>query len=175
MDAERMAQDRLIDPSQLDLAAATQADTFFHWGEQATVARADMDQAKIQIELAENRLALECRKEPEKFNLTKVTEAGITAAVKNHVTYQEAVDRYLEAKQESQLADVAVVAMEQRKRMIECLITLHGQQYFAGPSVPRDLFTAWHDRQEAQAVDLNKRQRARCRKTKGRVVVQEGE
>lgn len=166
MDAKRMAKDRLIDPSELDLCAATQADVFFYWAEQASEARAKLDRAKMQIELVENRLALDCRTEPSKFGLMKVTEAAITATVKNSEEYKEAVDQYLKAKQESQLADAAVNAMEQRKRMIEVLVTLHGQQYFAGPSVPRDLVTAWSDRQKAREADLNTKQGARARKKK---------
>lgn len=166
MDAERMAKDRLIDPSQLDLAAATQADVFFHWAKEASEARGKMDQAKIQIELVENRIALDCRSNPEKYGLAKTTEAAIAAVVKNHREYQQAVSRHLKAMQESQLAVCAAAAMEQRKRMIEVLVTLHGQQYFAGPSVPRDLVTAWNDRQKQQEADLNKKQGARARKAK---------
>jgi hypothetical protein len=46
---------------------------------------------------------------------------------------------YLQAKFEVDTCQGAVSAIEQRKSMIEALIKLHGQQYFAGPSIPRQL------------------------------------
>lgn len=164
MDRERFNQDQKIDPSKLDLAAATQAETFFYWAEQAAQARSKQDRAKLKIELVEARLSLDCRDNPLSFGLTKVTEASVIAAIKGHDDYLQAVVDYQTAREESLLLDVAVQAMEQRKRMIEVLVTLHGQQYFAGPSVPHDLVTAWMDYQQRGLNRVEDLQRERARR-----------
>jgi len=166
MDFELFHKDQKLDPNHLDLAAATQGETFFHWAQQSIQAKRLVDRAKLNVELQENSLALDIRKNPEKFNLAKVTEAAISASVKVHPDYQNAVAQLIAAREESALLDVAVVAMEQRKRMIEVLITLHGQQYFAGPSTPNNLGQAWSDYQENRTDDLAARQKSKLRKRK---------
>jgi len=166
MDMELFHKDQKLDPNHLDLAAATQGETFFHWAQQAVVARRRADRAKLNVELEENTLALAIRKDPQNFGLVKVTEAAISATVKSHPDYQNAVVGLANAREEAGLLDVAVASMEQRKRMIEVLITLHGQQYFAGPSTPNNLGQAWSDYQEKRTDDLATRQRSKTRKRK---------
>ena len=164
MDMVRFHADQKLDPTQLDLAAALQGELFFYWAEQAVAARRMVDHTKLALELEENRLSLECRQDPESFGLTKATEAAITAAIKVNKEYQIASTALMDARHESNLLDAAVSAMEQRKRMIEVLITLHGQQYFAGPSVPRDLGAAWSKHQEDREASLASMQQDRVRK-----------
>ena len=165
MDMQQFHADQKLDPTQLDLAACVQGEMFFHWAEQAVAARRQVDRAKLNLELVESQRAMEIRNEPQNYGLQKVTEAGIKEMVKVQTDYREAADHLLDARHESGLLDAAVTAMEQRKRMIEVLITLHGQQYFAGPSVPRDLGAAWSKYQQDRIGALADRQRARVRKT----------
>ncbi len=165
MDMQQFHADQKLDPTQLDLAASVQGEMFFHWAEQAIAARRQVDRAKLNLELVENGLSLDCRSNPDKYNLTKVTEAAIASSIKCTSEYQDAASALTNARHEAGLLDAAVTAMEQRKRMIEVLITLHGQQYFAGPSVPRDLGDAWNKYQQRREGDLADRQRARVRKT----------
>lgn len=171
MDLEQFRTDRLIDPAELDVAAIEQADRFFHWAEQAAKARVVVDRTKLQVDLVESRLTIECRKEPSKFGIGKITDATVSHAVHNHPDYEAACERHLGAREEYLLLDAAVEAMEQRKRMIEILVTLHGQQYFAGPKVPRDLVAKWDSRRATVALgprdtqaEVNEVQRARARK-----------
>lgn len=165
MDMRKFHDDQRLDPNHLDMAAALQAETFFHWAQQAVHARKVADRVKLNVELVENLLSSECRLDPESFHLIKITEAAISSAVKNHPDYKAAMENLIDARHEMSLLDAAVEAMEQRKRMIEVLITLHGQQYFAGPSVPHDLVSAWSDYQEGNREALLKRQPARLPKT----------
>lgn len=170
MDLELFRRDRIIDPAELDVAAIEQADRFFYWAERAARARVVLDRTKLQVDLAESRLTIECRKEPSKFGIGKITDATVGHAVHNHPDYKAVCDLHLEAREEYLLLDAAVEAMEQRKRMIEILVTLHGQQYFAGPKVPRDLVAAWGSRagvalgpRDTQD-EVNEAQRARARR-----------
>jgi len=164
MDTDRFAQDKSIDPSRLDLECVTQTDKFFYWAQLAMIANAAVDKAKLHLEVVKAHLDVECRRDPTEFGIAKPTEAAVDAAVRCHSKYQQAYARYLDAKEEARLLDIAVATMEQKKRMLEHLITLHGQQYFAGPSVPRDLVSEWCDMQKHLSTDVNQQQKSITRK-----------
>ena len=165
-DKNEFEKDLQIDPNQLDLAAVTQGEIFFKWAERAVEARAEMDKSKLQLEVLEATLSIQCRENPADFGLVKMTEGSIKAAVQIHAEYLAGYDKYLRTRKDCALIEKAVIAMEMRKRMIEVLITLHGQQYFAGPSVPRDLVGAWKDYQEEKGERVKTRQKKVLRKRK---------
>jgi len=166
MNMDEFAVDRTIEPTELDVEAAQQADLFFKWAQRAVKARARVDRQKLRLDTLDARLSLECRSHPENFGLERTTEGAIVAAVKTHEDYAKAYDAYLRAKESSALMDKAVEAMEQKKRMLEVLITLHGQQYFAGPSVPRDLSAAWQEHQQ-RATDLTTQRQVESARQRG--------
>lgn len=168
MDIKRFENDRKIDPASLDLVAATQPEVFFYWAQQAVEARILQDRAKLNFELVESRLKIQARSNPEDFGLAKVTESALDEVVKSHTEYLEAQGALFKVREESMLLDCAVQAIEQRKRMIEVLVTLHGQQYFAGPSVPHDLVTNWSVYQSSRCDQLNESQKSMARRPKGR-------
>ena len=163
-DPNEFRRDKEIDPNQLDLAAAMQAELFLKWAERAVEARAALDRAKLRLSLVEARLSIQCRQTPEDFGLMHTTEASIEAGVKTHSKFKALSRAVLQAKTTSNLMDVAVEAMDHRKRMIEGLIKLHGQSYFAGPSVPRDLCAAWTEEKKRTEQQLNTRQAKVVRK-----------
>ena len=166
MERNEFEKDLQVDPNQLDLAAVLQGELFFKWAERAVAARAKMDRKKFALDVLQAELQTRCREKPEKFGLVKVTEGAISAAVHTHQKYLEGYEEYLDARNDSALLDKAVVAMETRKRMIEVLITLHGQQYFAGPSVPRNLVGAWKEYQEEKGEKVQGRQIKQMKKRK---------
>lgn len=164
MELNDFEKDLMIDPNQLDLMAAIQGELFFKWAEKAVKARKKADEAKFNLDVTQADLSSQARIDPGSFGIVKVTEAAITEAVKIHPKYKEANQEYLEAKADSALLDKGVEAMEQKKRMIEVLITLHGQQYFAGPSVPRNLVEAWKEEKEKRSDRVNKKTKLRKKK-----------
>lgn len=165
MDRAELDFDRAIDPTALDVEAVRQADVFFKWAERSVMARHALDRAKFDMEVQEARTQLGIRANPVKWNLgEKPTEAAIKAAAVVDPVYQTAYRDFLAAREESAMLDKAVEAMEQRKRMLEVLITLHGQQYFASPSAPRNLDAAWREHRKAEADRQTERQRGMARR-----------
>jgi hypothetical protein len=159
MEKNTFEKDLEIDPAQLDVEAAMQGETFFKYAEALAEARAEVDQIKLRVSTVEARLASTIRKDPKGHGVTKPTEGAITAAVHLHYKYIDAQEKLIEAKKTAGILEAAVDAMEQRKRMIEVLITLHGQQYFAGPSVPRNLVAAFSERKKRNESKSITRQR----------------
>lgn len=174
MDRNLFRDHLAIDPNGLDVECIRQPEAFFHWAEEATKARGEMDRFELQLETIQAGLELDCRKEPKEFGLEPgsrggaPTEAAIKAAVRIHPKYLEAQAKYHVAREDSSLLDKAVVAMEQKKRMLETLITLHGQSYFAGPSTPRNLGESYLAQKKASEDKLNDRQKKFMLKKKGK-------
>lgn len=160
------AQDINIDPNQLDVECLRQAEVFFKWAERSAAARASSDYAKTNVDVVEAELHMQCRKKPEGFGLGKSTEAAIKAAVTAHQKYKTAEHDYHMKRAESLWLDKAVDAMEQKKRMLEVLITLHGQQYFAGPTAPRNLPREWDRHRKASEDRVNEKAMKFARKRK---------
>lgn len=159
MDQSEFERDLAIDPEALDVECLRQADAFYRWAQRAIDARGKVDRLKLRLETVKASLALRCRKKPEDFDLEgRVTEASVEAAVATHEKHLAAAQALHEARSDSAMLDRAVDAMEQRKRMLELLVTLHGQSYFASPSAPRDLGRAYLDQQKASEDRVNKRQ-----------------
>ena len=167
MNLNQFRNDKEIDPTQLDVECVRQADRTFHWAQASILASAEEDRAKLDLEILESKLEMDCRDNPLDYGLVRITEGGIKAAIRIHDKRVAAFKHWIEAKRQSRILTAAVSAMETKKRMLQGLITLHGQQYFAGPSVPRDLIAEWKEHQEKVGQNVNARQRARTRKRKG--------
>lgn len=154
----------VIDPSQLDVECVQQADTFFTWAEKLVEAKSEVEKRKQDLDAIESRLALKVRESPEQFGLEAKTEAAYKACVQTQKKFLDAEESLWEAKKRAAWLEQCVTTLEQKKRMLETLTTLHGQQYFAGPSVPRNLVEAWQDHQKVVSDRVNERQSERARR-----------
>jgi len=166
MDRTEWEQDKALDPLQLDIEAARQSDVFYKWAKRSAEAKTEVAIAKFEMDIVQARLQLACRSNPKLFGLERVTEAAITAAVTCHEERIASEKAYIAAKRIQYLMAEAVDTLQQKKAMIEALIKLHGQQYFAGPSVPRDIVAAWSEYQESVEERVAKRQARVARKCK---------
>ena len=88
-----------------------------------------------------SELILEANENPkELLKKDKPNAADIEAYYRTHPDYQKIVEELNEAKEEAEFADRAYQQIAwTRKKALENLVVLHGQQYFAGPAEPRDL------------------------------------
>ena len=132
-------EDVRIDEQALELEWLSQAQLFMKYARHAANMRKEVDLAKENLEVTKAEVDKEIRQNPEKFKIEKVTDASVTANVLTYPDYKEANQNYINAKYELDMAQAAVSAMNQRKDALENLVKLHGQQYFAGPKVPRDI------------------------------------
>lgn len=166
MAKDEFKRDVEIDPNELDLACTTQAEIFFKWAERLVISRNRVDRLKKQLETKYASISSDIRQNPESFGMGKsrVTESSIDATIRTDPDYAELYDDWLKARYNMNMLDMAVKAMEQRKRMIEVLVTLHGQEYFAGPSIPRNLGEAWVKRRKQTEQDVNELLRKNARR-----------
>lgn len=137
-----------IDESALDVECLAQPRLMLKYGQASARASKAADLAKEALEVVKAELDEGMRKDPDKYGLAKVTDAVVAQAILKHERYIEANHDFIQAKYEASMARVGSTAIDARKDSLEYLIKLHGQQYFAGPSVPRDLGREWTKRQQ---------------------------
>lgn len=163
---EELAADRELDPNALDVACLNQPELFYKWSERAIAAEHEFDQAQFTLSVKNAELNLLIRDDPEAYGLKNKTEKSIESTAEKHPDLMESHQRMLIKKKRWKKLEAAKKAMEIRKHMIEALIQLHGQQYFAGPSVPRNLGEAWLEFRKEQDERVNRKQGAIARRVR---------
>lgn len=133
-------QDIEIDESILDVEWVEHSKRMLTYTTAAAEAHKEMDFSKAGLDFVKARIDKEIREDPRAFGLSdRVTEGAISSAVILHPDFDEANRGYIERKFQFEVASGVVKSFEHRKSALENLVRLHGQSYFAGPSVPHDL------------------------------------
>lgn len=151
MSKSNYEQDIEINPDALDVAWLEQPRLMLQYSKLSAKMRRELDMAKQELDIAKAEADRKIRESPEDYGLAKVTEASVSNAILNEDGYKDAYETYLSAKYESDMASGAVNAFEHRKSALENLVRLYGQQYFAGPSIPRDINKEWEKRKQQEA------------------------
>jgi hypothetical protein len=152
-------KDLKIDDSALDLELLEQASLFMKYAKHFADTRRLVDEEKQNLDIVKADIDKKIREHPEKFKIEKVTEGAIQSAILTEGSYNIAYKKFLDAKYESDMASNAVQAFNQRKEALENLVKLHGQSYFAGPSVPHDLSKLKAEREKKTESNIGTRLR----------------
>lgn len=157
--------DATIDESALDVEWLRQASLAMKYGRIVAQAKLDEAHAKENFDLVKAEVASDVRINPGDYDLKKVTEGTVAETVTQNTSYKKAMHNYLDKKFQTDMAINAMRAIEQKKVALENLVRLHGQQYFAGPSVPRDLSKEWEQGEKRkmtnQKVTLRRKKRTK--------------
>lgn len=141
------------DESALDVEWLEQPALTLKYGMNCAKARDALDRCKEKLELVKAELDASIRKHPERRDIQKLTEAVVQNAIITDTYYQDTMEEYLQAKNEYEIARVALSAVEAKKAALENLVRLHGMNYFAGPAVPRDLTKEWASQERIKKAD----------------------
>ena len=144
-------KDIKIDETALDIEWLEQPALFMKYARHYADTMQDLDEAKEKVELVKAELDSDIRLNPEDYVLGKITDAAIANKILCQASFKKANKEWLTAKHENQVAKGAVDSFNQRKEALENLVKLHGQSYFAGPKVPRDI--AWEKKEKEKKVD----------------------
>jgi hypothetical protein len=150
-----------IDETSLDVELLEQAPLAIRYGQYWSECKEEFVRAEENVKMVVANLTLEINKDPETFlgEGVKVTDVKIESAVRTHPDYIDAKERWIKAMRV--MNDAEIVKNEisfTRKTALENLVQLHGQNYFAGPKVPRNLAKERYNRQKDR-IDSNKRVR----------------
>ena len=131
-------EDLRIDHNALDIMCLTQPMRFMSYAKLAADAAAELDRAKERLDVVRAETDATVRKAAADAG-EKVTEAVVSGRIIQNAVYMKANDDFLTKKHTLDILNAAVKAFQQRKDMIENLIRLAAQSYFATPAIPRDL------------------------------------
>jgi hypothetical protein len=160
MDYEK---DIRIQPEQLDIEWLEQPRLMYKYAKISAEASRDWDSAKERLALVRAQLDKAIRDNPDTYKIDKVTEGAIASTILQQEEYQFASEELIQAQFDFNIARAAVSALEHRKASLENLVRLYGQQYFAGPKIPRDLNAEWQQKQNQR--EANKKIKIRRRQT----------
>jgi len=101
--------------------------------ERAALARQDVEEAKLALDVEQAEADSYFRKNPEKLSVPKVTETVISNAVAMKKEVIDAKENVINARLHMNVLDGAVSAFDSRKKALENLVVLHGRDYFSQP------------------------------------------
>lgn len=128
-----------IDGKALDLEWLDQAPRYMRYSSELADARDRLARAERRQDVVEAEANDRARKRLTVPDQKAPTVDAIRAAVVMDEEVRKNMDNILALKHNVDILAAAVSAFDHRKRALENLVTLHGQQYFAGPSVPNDI------------------------------------
>ena len=122
-----------IDKYRLDVEWQKQPKLFYEYSLKLAEAQRQADEAANALKAVEASVASAIRRDPGKFKLEKVTESAIKENVPLQPDYINAIERVNETKHAVGILVATVRALEHKKRALEKLVDLHGQNYFSEP------------------------------------------
>ena len=160
-------KDIKIDETALDIEWLSQPGLMMQYTRYQAGLQLDEDKEKENLEFITAELDKEIRTNPEKFGIEKITEGVVRNTILLEDKYKEANKGYLTARFENNVGKGAVRSVDGRKTALENLVKLHGQQYFAGPKVPRDISKEWEWREQQKQSDIGVARKLKAAKAIG--------
>lgn len=124
-----------IDETQLDREWLDHPERFYEAATELAEARHRVAEAKANLDVIEAQTTKKVRASPEKYEILKVTEGAIADAVKLTAEHALAVGKLNKAKYRQDMCQALVDALDHKKKALESLVYLHGQNYFSSPKV----------------------------------------
>lgn len=124
-----------IDPHALDQEWLRQADLYHGYAVRLADARKHYETTKAEQEREDANLMRDIRESPADYGLDKITEAAVAACIQSNKGHCEGVQKLINAKHRIDLLQADVNALDHKRRALENLVELHGQDYFSEPRV----------------------------------------
>jgi len=134
-------KDKRIDETGLDVEWLGQAELAIAYGKHVAELRTKVRNLEEKKKTTRSELILQVNNDPQRLiGKTKPNANDIEAYYRTESVYKDTVLELNAAYEELEHAENAKNEIcFTRKKALENLVILHGQMYFAGPSVPRDL------------------------------------
>lgn len=148
-------EDMRIDESALDVEWLGQAQLAIRYARHLAACADKVRHLEEQKKTKRSEIIVLVNSDPDTYcGKSKPNAADIEAAYRTDSGYIRIIEQLLVAQGELQFAELARSEIAfTRRQALENLVKLHGQQYFAGPSVPHDLSKEWEKREKMRAVN----------------------
>lgn len=126
----------IIDEHSLDKEWVEQPRLSFKYSEKLADAQLALDEAEDELSIVAAELDKSIRASPEDYEIDKVTEPAIKAAIPLQEEHRTALATIRTCKHRVNILKGANKAIDHRKRALENLVDLYGQNYFSSPRAP---------------------------------------
>jgi hypothetical protein len=138
------AKDMKIDEGALDVELLNQVDLEAKYIKAVSEARKDRDWASEEVKTMRSELTRDCFDDPEKTigrdDGKPPTAAQVESYYRTHKNYKSAKEDFIEKEDRyNVLSDMKDAIHFTRTKMLENLVRLFSEEYFAGPRIPRNL------------------------------------
>ena len=124
-----------VNEENLHLELATLPSQIYEAGELVADSRRTLDEYKRRLELEEARADARVRFDPGGFNIPKITESAIAAAIEQIPEIQLLKQQIIEAKHANDVAYATMNALETKRKSLESLVQLQNIGYFASRQI----------------------------------------
>ena len=133
-------KDIYIDHSALEVEWKLQPELAMEYGEHYINVQDKYTIAEEKVKYVRSVLVAEAWTNPDKClgDGIKPADQKVEAYYRTHKKYLKAKQKWVKLKKKLGIAETAKWEIANRKTALENLVILHGQHYFAGPSVPHD-------------------------------------
>lgn len=147
-------RDMEIDETALDVEWLNQPKLAYKYAQYVKEYQEHYQKLEEDKKIKRSELILEANENPKAIlGKDKPNANDIEAYYRTQESYQSIVEELNEAKTEMEFAERTYQQIAwTRKKALENLVVLHGQQYFAGPAVPHDIT----EEKEKRRKDANK-------------------
>ena len=125
--------DPTIDPHNLDEEWVGQPKMYYQYAAELADAKQDLGEAKSDMEVVRAELDLKIRRDPDAYDIPKVTESIISSTIATQKEYQEAQDQVIVSKHRVDILEAAVSSLDHRKTALVKLVDLHLSSYYSSP------------------------------------------
>ena len=143
-----------IDESGLDIEWLRQPKLMFFYAKMVAELRRTLDRRKERLNIVRAELDKKIRQNPLDFAIDKITETAVGNTILIQEEYKEASADIIDCNYELSIAQAAVSALNDKRSALENLVKLYGQQYFAGPSVPRNITKEWEQKEKQKQANV---------------------
>ena len=154
-----------VDENNLPEEWKRQAAMMLEYGILLADAMAAEDTAKAALAVKEAELATDIRANPDDYDVGRVTDASVAAAIPVQPDHQVAVKKLNSARHDRRVYQAAVDALDHRKRTLQGMTDLFMRQWYADPkgaaSPPELREAAATPPRTTKAVQMGRRRRRR--------------
>ena len=170
MNKSEFEKDLEFDKHKLDEVWENHSYLYFKWAEKWVESVYDRDRAKENVDVVKAEVAKDVRDFPGEYDLAKVTESAITAAVNLDIRVRKAIEELNQANKEVNILSVAKEAMgTHRKKAIESETQLWISGYYSDPKVSnkaQDKSNEKVRKEEQDGLESNPRLKNKNRRTR---------
>lgn len=155
-------QDASIDEDALDVEWIRLPQIYSRYAKLLAEAETKVNLLDEMVKVRRSSLILRAMEVPNVLGAdVKPTAQAIEAYYRTHSTHIELKQQWMEATRVASMCRNAIFSMQLKKVALENLVRLCLGEYFAAPSIPRDLSTAIEKRRTENKRDVRRRIRTR--------------